>query len=447
MSPANCSPELLRVLRSLKHSIAGLFVIIFFLSSGLALESRTMTDAGSHSFFSFGKVASAQIPPCTGLVREAEDGVLSGGFVSGSDGAASGGAYVWVPEGTGDELSGPGASRVNLCFTVVDAGAYNLQGYVYTDPTGGFSDSFFVTIDSAPAVVYLWDIADNTDYDPALVSDRISEEPLTGQTVEVTLSAGQYIVSIYHREDGARLDKLELVAASAPVNQAPTVNNPGNQTSQESEVVTLNITANDDDGDILAYSASGLPAGLTIDPVSGQIAGTIAPGSTGYYNVTVSVDDGNGGTDSTTFLWTVGTPPQVCDGLVREAEEGVYFGSFVLGSDIAASGGQYVWVPDGTGDELGGPGASRVDLCFTVVDAGAYNLQGYVYTDPPGGNSDSFFVTVDNAPAVAYLWDIADNTTYAPVLVSDRISEDPLTGQTVEVTLVGGPAYRLDLPS
>ena len=415
----------------------GLLVFTLLLTVGGVPESST-TSEYSAGRFGLIDIVSAQSVPCDGLVREAEEGTLVGNFVLGSDANASGGTYVWVPEGMGDELSGPGASRVDLCFTVTTAGSYNLQGYAYTDPPGGFSDSFFVTVDDIPVNGYLWDIPSNTTYAPSLVTDRVSESPLVSETVEVTLSAGTHIVSIFHREDGARLDKLELVAASAPVNQAPTVSSPGSQNSQEGDSVALAITANDPEGDTLTFSAIGLPAGLTIDPASGQIAGTVATGSTGFYNVTVTADDGNGGTGSATFLWTVGTPPQACDGLMREAEAGTLVGNFVLGSDANASGGTYAWVPEGMGDELGGPGASRVDLCFTVTTAGSYQLQGYVYTDPPGGFSDSYYVTVDGVPVNGYLWDTPSNTTYAPSLVTNRVSENPLVGETVEVTLSAG---------
>ena len=37
----------------------------------------------------------------------------------------------------------------------------------------------------------------------------------------------------------------------------------------------------DPDGDILSFSATGLPAGLTIDPVTGLISGQVDPAAVG----------------------------------------------------------------------------------------------------------------------------------------------------------------------
>ena len=102
-----------------------------------------------------------------------------------------------------------------------------------------------------------------------------------------------------------------------PINDAPVLTSPGNQTSQEGAAVALNIVASDVDSDSLSFSATNLPPGLSINvitPTTAVISGTIANGAaTGSpYNVTVTVSDGVA-TTSTSLLWTVLPLPVLVD--------------------------------------------------------------------------------------------------------------------------------------
>ena len=69
------------------------------------------------------------------------------------------------------------------------------------------------------------------------------------------------------------------------------------------------MEASDIDGDTLNYSATGLPAGLSIDAFSGLISGTIGSGADtdSPYSVMVTVtDDGNPqAAASTSFIWNI----------------------------------------------------------------------------------------------------------------------------------------------
>ena len=68
--------------------------------------------------------------------------------------------------------------------------------------------------------------------------------------------------------------------------------------------VALQLSATDPDGDPLAFSATGLPPPLTIDPVTGFISGTLTRASAGSYPVEVSASDGQL-THTQSFNWTV----------------------------------------------------------------------------------------------------------------------------------------------
>ena len=53
------------------------------------------------------------------------------------------------------------------------------------------------------------------------------------------------------------------------------VNNPGDQTNYDGDNVALQVTATDNLGETVSYSAGGLPPGLHINPGTGMISGLI----------------------------------------------------------------------------------------------------------------------------------------------------------------------------
>jgi len=83
-----------------------------------------------------------------------------------------------------------------------------------------------------------------------------------------------------------------------------TVKNPGSQTGTVGAAANLQVSASDSvSGQTLAYGASGLPAGLSINSSSGLISGT--PTTAGTSNVTVTATDPTGAGGSASFSWTV----------------------------------------------------------------------------------------------------------------------------------------------
>jgi endo-1,4-beta-xylanase len=90
---------------------------------------------------------------------------------------------------------------------------------------------------------------------------------------------------------------------TAPGNTV-TVTNPGAQSGTVGTAASVQLHATDSAaGQALAYSATGLPAGLSVNASSGLISGT--PTAAGTSNVTATVTDGTGASGSATFAWTV----------------------------------------------------------------------------------------------------------------------------------------------
>src|SRR5580704_1287950 len=83
-----------------------------------------------------------------------------------------------------------------------------------------------------------------------------------------------------------------------------TVTNPGSQTGTVGTAASLQIAATDSgSGQTLTYSATGLPAGLSISSTTGLISGT--PTTAGSSSVTVTAKDTTGASGSATFSWTI----------------------------------------------------------------------------------------------------------------------------------------------
>ena len=82
-----------------------------------------------------------------------------------------------------------------------------------------------------------------------------------------------------------------------------TVTNPGSQTGTVGTPVSKQVSASDSaSGQTLTYSASGLPAGLSISS-AGLISGT--PTTAGASTVTVTATDGTGASGNASFAWTI----------------------------------------------------------------------------------------------------------------------------------------------
>src|SRR6202040_4052007 len=92
--------------------------------------------------------------------------------------------------------------------------------------------------------------------------------------------------------DGTLTASQSFTWTVTKVERAPVITAIPNQTSPESAVIGLAVVASDPDGDPVTFSATGLPAALTIDATTGLISGTLTASGAGVYNVTVTASDG-----------------------------------------------------------------------------------------------------------------------------------------------------------
>ncbi len=134
-----------------------------------------------------------------------------------------------------------------------------------------------------------------------------------GNVVTYVLSppSGQryYIAVQAYNQSGLSPKSAEVVLDLTTTNQAPTLNQPPNQSGFVGNSATLALSATDPENAALTYSATGLPPGLTVNTSTGVISGTLQ--TAGSYSVTATVSDGSL-TASRPFTWiaaTQATPP------------------------------------------------------------------------------------------------------------------------------------------
>ena len=161
----------------------------------------------------------------------------------------------------------------------------------------------------------------------------------------------------------------------------PDVANPGTQVTPEGNAVSLFILATDSDGGTLAYSATGLPDGLSMNGGTGEISGVVGEGASGTYNVNVSVTDGFYTTD-TDFLWVVTTG--ATGQILREWWTGIG------GTDINSLTSSANYPDNPTGSDL----LDRFEAPTDWADSYGSRIRGYIH--PPVTGDYTFWIASDD---------------------------------------------------
>ncbi|MFD0632206.1 putative Ig domain-containing protein [Catenulispora yoronensis] len=99
------------------------------------------------------------------------------------------------------------------------------------------------------------------------------------------------------------VDDFALNVGGGSTSQNPVVTNPGPQTSTVGTAASLQIQATDPQNDVLTYSATGLPAGLSLNSATGLVSGT--PTTAGSSTVVVTATDPGSNAGTASFQWTV----------------------------------------------------------------------------------------------------------------------------------------------
>ncbi|MEK6567159.1 MAG: putative Ig domain-containing protein, partial [Candidatus Omnitrophota bacterium] len=117
--------------------------------------------------------------------------------------------------------------------------------------------------------------------------------------------AGSYPGVRFTVTDGNLSDSEDIAITVTNTNTPPVLAPIGAKSIAEGSVLTFTLSASDADGDSLTYSSSNLPTGASFNVNSRRFSWTPTFPQVGSYNVTFSVNDGNGGTASETVIITV----------------------------------------------------------------------------------------------------------------------------------------------
>ncbi len=264
----------------------------------------------------------------------------------------------------------------------------------------------------APIADQLNDAGDSVSLDVAGNFDDPESDPLefdaTGLPPGLTISpnglidgtidlgaAGVYNVSV-SADDGFSGVSDEFTW-TVTGNGAPFVVAPlSAQQSEEGAVIALDVSGNFDDpeGDVLTFSAQGLPTGLDITP-AGLIQGTIQAGSAGLFIVTVTAADALNQAEGM-FTWDVtanAAPLLVAPIADQSSEEGAAVLLDVAGNFDDPDGDTLGFSATGLPPGLNISGTGTIDGVITPGAAGEY-LVVVTAEDASESVSDSFTWTV-----------------------------------------------------
>jgi hypothetical protein len=238
------------------------------------------------------------LPP--GLVIGAASGVISGTI---ANNAASSNPYVVTVTAT-DESNGDDGQQV---FDW-DVSPPQMALYGPGDQSNYAGDIVSVSVSATDSDNYA--LTYSATGLPAGLSLDSNSGVISGTIADNAGQATPYSVTITATDSSAPESTSQTFnwTVSAP---SMTLYSPGDQTNLGGDIVSVSFSATDSDNYPLTYSATGLPAGLSLDSNSGVISGTIADnaGQATPYSVTITATDSSAPeSTSQTFNWTVSDP-------------------------------------------------------------------------------------------------------------------------------------------
>ncbi|PYC74476.1 hydrolase [Streptomyces tateyamensis] len=340
-----------------------------------------------------------------------------------------------ISDSTDPVLNGPFGTvtgsilRNGTTFTLKPADNPSVKGIVYRTGYSGNTGAFFVTSSFGKGRVAIWGDSSTIDDGTGSPGNTLYngwDDP-AGTDAALALNATQWLAG----------------GGTGGTAGSVSVTNPGAQSTVAGSAASLQLAANDTAGGTLSWSATGLPAGLSINSSTGLVSGT--PTTAGSSSVTVTATDSTGVSGTASFTWTV-TPTGGGSGCTAAqllgnagfetgtaapwtASSGVVSNS---SSEPAHSGSWNAW--------LDGYGSATTDtLSQTVtVPAGctSYKLSYWLHIDTAETTTSTAYdklVLTANGTTLATYSNLNHNTGYA----QKTVDLSAYAGKSVTLTFTG----------
>jgi PKD repeat protein len=326
--------------------------------------------------------------------------------------------------------NGDGTGRLTFTPGYTDAGVYSLT--LTVSDSVGLSDSatFTLTVQNSNRAPVLAAIADQVMDEGATLTLTLSaSDPDVGDSLSLSIvapsfvtltdngdgggqlqlapdfdSAGTYTVTVTASDAGGLSDSQSFTLSVNNSNRPPVLASIGDKGVDEGMVLSFALSASDPDGDVLALSAMGLPAGANLvdhGDGTGQFSWTPSATQAGLYTVEFLVTD-NGtpqAVDSEQITITVANVNHapVLDAVGdRTVEEQVELSLLLTASDSDGDGLSFAVANLPTGAQLtdNGDGSALFSWTPSFAQAGNYQVRFIVTDDGSPAASDSEEITI-----------------------------------------------------
>ena len=339
----------------------------------------------------------------------------------------------------------PANDAPTVANAIADQNATEDSAFSFVVPANTFAD-----VDVGDTLIY------SASGAPAWLTFNAATRTFSGTPANADVGSVTITVTADDGHGGTASDSFDIVVGNA--NDAPTVATPiADQNATEDAAFSFQFAANTfadvDVGDSLTYTASGTPAWLTFNAATRTFSGTPANADVGSVTITVTADDGHGGTASDSFDIVVGNAndaPTVATPIAdQNATEDAAF-SFQFAANTFADvdvGDSLTYTASGTPAWLTFNAATRT-FSGTPLNADVGTVTITVTADDGHGGtaSDSFDIVVGNAndaPTVANA--IADqnateDSAFSFVAPANTFA-DVDVGDTLTYSASGAPAW------